>query len=165
MTQIELIPIDESGNPARPLRPLADLVRTNCEGTASFYQTVGFVPPWIGYLSVLDGQVVGGGGFKGPPRDNSVEIAYYTLPEFEGRAIATSTARELIRMARANVPGVLVIAQTLPEPNASNALLKKLGFALAGIVVHPEDGKVWEWHLNARTAPPADEPPPARPAR
>ena len=60
-------------------------------------------------------------------QDNRVKIAYYTLPEFEGRGIATSAALELIDIARTAVSGILVIAQTLPVPNASNSILKKLG--------------------------------------
>ena len=93
--------------------------------------------------------VVGGGGFKASPQDNRVEIAYYTLPEFEGRGIATSAALELIDIARTAVSGILVTAQTRPVPNASNSILKKLGFAYAGIAMEGEAGEVWEWHLSA----------------
>ena len=106
------------------------------------------MPPWIGYVSISGGQLVGCGGFKGPPVDNRVEIAYGTLPELEGQGYATATARALIELAKSTDATVLVTAQTLPEPNASNALLKKLGFSFAGVVAHPEDGDVWEWHLG-----------------
>jgi hypothetical protein len=42
----------------------------------------------------------------------------------------------------------MVFAQTLPEENASTAILKKLGFTLVGSVQHPDDGTVWEWELH-----------------
>lgn len=143
-----MIPIDQSGGTARALDPLPEMVREARRQTASFYKEVGFVPPWISYVSVFEGRVVGGGGFKGPPKDDRVEIAYFTLPELEGRGFATATARELVRLARSANPEIVVIAQTLPVPNASNALLKKLGFTFKGEVDHPEDGEVWEWELD-----------------
>ena len=149
MTKVELVQIDRSGKPAAELGQLPGMVATNCGLTAAFYRVVGFEPPWIGYLSVLDGCIVGGGGFKGSPKDNKVEIAYYTLPHLEGRGIATATARGLVAIARSCRPGLVIVAQTLPATNASTAVLQKIGFALAGTVIHPEDGEVWEWHLNA----------------
>jgi ribosomal-protein-alanine N-acetyltransferase len=129
-------------------------MRQNCSATASFYEVVGFHPPWIGYVSIAHGQPVGGGGFKGPPVNDRVEIAYYTLPDLEGRGWATATARELIRIATASAPKIVVAAQTLPEQNASTALLKKLGFELQGSVMHPEDGEVWEWRIQTRQGAP-----------
>lgn len=142
----ELIPIERDGAPARPLA-LPPAVDANCRGTATYYTAVGFVPPWIGYVAVSGDRVVGNGGFKGPPRDGTVEIAYFTLPELENRGYATATARALVAVAATTEPELTVIAQTLPQPNASNALLRKLGFVFAGVVAHPEDGDVWEWRL------------------
>jgi ribosomal-protein-alanine N-acetyltransferase len=144
---VELLPIDAAGAVARDLGPLPQVLVDNCAATAGFYRVVGFEPPWIGYVAVHDGKPVGGGAFKGPPRGGVAEIAYYTLPELEGRGYATATARALVEVARAHDPAVRLIAQTLPAPNASNALLRKLGFTFAGPVLHPEDGEVWEWHL------------------
>jgi hypothetical protein len=148
MKQVELVPIDPSGGLPTPLTPLPKMLTENCEATATFYKVVGFQPPWIGYVSLFEGRAVGGGGFKGPPRDNRVEIAYYTLPEFEGRGFASATARALVRIAKMEIPGIVVAAQTLPTPNASNTLLKNLGFTFKGSLVHPEDGEVWEWQLK-----------------
>jgi len=148
MKSVQLVAIEASGALASPIAPCPELIRQNSDATAEFYKVIGFAPPWIGYVSVSDGRAVGGGAFKGPPRDNRVEIAYYTLPELEGQGLATATARELIGVARAAAPLVVVAAQTLPEVNASNSLLKKLGFTFQGTVLHPEDGEVWEWHLK-----------------
>ena len=52
------------------------------------YGRVGFQPPWICYLAFEGERRVGTCGFKSPPHDNRVEIAYYTFPEDEGRGIA-----------------------------------------------------------------------------
>jgi RimJ/RimL family protein N-acetyltransferase len=141
------VPIDRSGRIPIDLVVLPEMLRENCKATASFFEKVGYEPPWIGYVAMHEGRAVGGGAFKGPPRDNRVEIAYYTLPELERRGHATATARELVRIARATDPGIVVTARTLPVTNASNALLKKVGFAFMGSVVDPEDGEVWEWQL------------------
>ena len=145
----ELLPIDATGGVTPPLSQLPDVMRQNCAATADFYKVVGFDPPWIGYVSLRDGHPVGGGAFKGRPQGNRVEIAYYTLPEAEGRGHATATARALVEIATSAVPGIVVAAQTLPHESASTSVLKKLGFALHGSLVHPEDGEVWEWRLTA----------------
>lgn len=149
MKLVQLLPIDESGAVASlASESLPEMMRGNCDGTASFYRVVGFEPPWIGYVSVEEGRPVGGGAFKGAPQDGRVEIAYYTLPELEGRGYATATAAALIRIARLAMPDIVLTAQTLPEPNASNHLLQKLGFVFLGALHHPEDGEVWEWELT-----------------
>jgi RimJ/RimL family protein N-acetyltransferase len=57
-------------------------------------------------------------------------------------------ASELIRLATNKMPALTVAAQTLPEENASTAILKKLRFRFAGVLEHPEDGQVWEWQLS-----------------
>ena len=80
---VELASIDRSGGVASLPQGLPVAVKENCEATASLYRLAGYEVPWIGYVSLIDGRVVGGGAFKGPPRDNRVEIAYYTLQEFE----------------------------------------------------------------------------------
>lgn len=87
-------------------------------------------------------------GFKSPPQNRRVEIAYGTTPGNEGRGIATQMARQLVRMARKAEEGITVTAQTLPEEGPSTAILRKLGFVLTGTIHHPEDGDVWEWHLT-----------------
>jgi ribosomal-protein-alanine N-acetyltransferase len=148
MKTVELLPIDQQGGVPLAMDRFPDFVRENCKAMAPYYEIVGFEPPWIGYISVADGLPVGGGAFKGPPRENRVEIAYYSVPELEGQGFASATARALITIAHATIPGIVVAAQTLPGPNASNALLEKLGFKFHGAILHPEDGEVWEWQLR-----------------
>lgn len=147
MLRIRLVQIDRSGLPADDIGPLPEVAEQPCVQTSELYQRVGFHPPWIGYLALQDGSVVGTCAFTGPPRNDKVEIAYFTFPDFERRGIATVMARELIEIARAATAAITVTAHTLPQRNASNSILEKLGFEFFSTIDHPEDGKVWEWHL------------------
>ena len=146
--KLEFIAVTENGELATPLPSAPPMVAEIVSASARLYRDVGYEPPWIGYLAVEDGTCVGTCGFKSPPQNNRVEIAYFTFPGHESRGVATRMASELIRLARAKMPAVIVAAQTLPEENASTSILKKLGFRLVGTVEHPEDGPVWEWQLE-----------------
>lgn len=143
----QLIRIGQDGAPEADSHALSDAARGACMASAALYRSAGFVPPWVCYLCLIDGQCVGTCAFKAAPRDDQVEIAYFTFLEFEGRGYATAMAHTLVEMARAEMPGIVVVALTLPEENASTKVLRKLGFRLVGRVRHPEDGEVWEWEL------------------
>lgn len=143
---LKLHPIRTDGTLAEASLIVPPVAREVIGSFASLYAT-GFVPPWLGYVAEQDGALVGSCAFKTPPHDGAVEIAYFTFPENEGRGIATAMARELIAIARAADPAVRVFAQTLPQPNTSTRILRRLGFVHARDVQHPEDGLVWEWHL------------------
>jgi RimJ/RimL family protein N-acetyltransferase len=116
--------------------------------TASL-RTIQGCDPWRLGFGVIDKEsriVIGGASFKGPPDTNGmVEIAYGIVPSFEGRGYATESARALIAYAQKNEAVRQIIAHTLPEANASTHVLKKCGFAFAGEVIDPEDGRVWRW--------------------
>ena len=101
----------------------------------------------LGYTLVRtdDGVPVGQCGFKGPPRDGFVEIAYMVAPEYEGRGYATEAARGLVEIALGSDKVRVVIAHTIERANASSRVLVKNGFATAGQVIDPEDGAVWKW--------------------
>lgn len=86
--------------------------------------------------------------FKSPSENNRVEIAYFTFPEYEGQGVATRMAQTPIRIAFDTGPQLTIAAQTLPEENASTAILKKLGFQFVAELENSEDGKVWEWELK-----------------
>jgi [ribosomal protein S5]-alanine N-acetyltransferase len=118
------------------------------QATAQMYAKHGYTPPWMGYLAVENGRCVGTCAFKGPPQNNRVEIAYFTFPEEEGRGVATCMAHTLIAIATQAFPAITLAAQTLPEENASTAVLRKHGFQLISELEHPEDGRVWEWQLT-----------------
>lgn len=113
--------------------------------TVQLYARRGYVEPWIGYLAIEGNNCVGCCGFTSPPVENVAEIAYFTFPDFEKRGFATRMAQGLISIAQECDSSVKIIAHTLTEENASNHILKKLGFAFTGTIDHPEDGKIWEW--------------------
>lgn len=106
--------------------------------------------PWGGYLAVDDSSrmVIGTCGFKSPPTgEATVEIAYFTFPDYERQGYATVMAGKLIEAASRSSEVRRITARTLPEPNASTSVLKKVGMRFAGEVIDPDDGRVWEWQM------------------
>jgi [ribosomal protein S5]-alanine N-acetyltransferase len=93
--------------------------------------------------------VVGSAGFKGPPADGVVEIAYGLSPEYQGKGYATEAAEALTAYAFQSGKVRVVRAHTLPESNASGRILTKCGFRRIGEVIDPEDGLVWRWEKEA----------------
>ena len=125
----------------------AETARGTIQQTFEFQARVGATAPWVGYLTAdaATGQIVGTCGFKGNPTpEGTVEIAYGTVPGFEGRGWATAVAQKMVEIAAQS--GVrCVLAHTLPERNASCRVLEKTGFEFVGEVEDPEDGTVWQW--------------------
>lgn len=142
---MKLYSLRRDGWPDDPTIALPDVAKEVVETFARMYEAVPYEPPWTGYLAGEEDGLVGTCAFKGPPVDGRVEIAYFTFPGCEGRGVATRMARGLVEIALASDPKMIVTAQTLPEPNASNHLLQKLGFGFSRSLEHPEDGLVWEW--------------------
>lgn len=126
---------------------LPKMVQQINEQLVSFYGSMGYQPPWIAYVSLIENKIVGGGAYKNLPYEGKVEIVYYTLAGQENKGHATATALALIDLAIQTDEELTIVAQTLPETNASNYLLQKLGFTFFDVVDHPEEGPVWEWHL------------------
>jgi RimJ/RimL family protein N-acetyltransferase len=92
-------------------------------------------------------ELVGWGGYKGPPdATGTVEIGYEIAAVRRGRGLATDAARTMVDEAFADPAVHRVIAHTLPEPNASNHVLQKLGFAFAGDALD-RGTPVWRWAL------------------
>jgi RimJ/RimL family protein N-acetyltransferase len=147
---MQLIPIPRDGNVRLPGVTLPELAMSVIAPTVQSYPRRGYVEPWVGYLAIEGGNCVGGCGFTSPPAEDVVEIAYFTFPDFERRGMATRMAQRLISIAQECDPSVRIIAHTLTEENASNHILKKLGFAFTGTVDHPEDGKIWEWSYDPK---------------
>lgn len=77
-------------------------------------------------------ELVGWGGFKGPPRDGVVELGYEIAESRRGRGLATAATRAMLAEGFAHEEVTLVIAHTLPERNASNRVLEKAGFVYDG---------------------------------
>jgi ribosomal-protein-alanine N-acetyltransferase len=122
---MELIPIPPEGMPAVRLLTVSVPAAEWISGNQTFYKVVGFNPPWIAYLAAQNDVIVGTCAFKGKPKDGIVEIAYGTHAGHEGRGIATRMASRLVGIAQATDPAVRIIAQTLPEHNASTRVLTK----------------------------------------
>ena len=144
---MKLIPLSELGQPTEPISDLPKEAIDVGAAYVSLYQSVGYQSPWLGYLALVDGTCVGSCGFKAPPKDNRVEIAYFTFSAFEGKGMATRMAEALLSMSSHAAPQVIVAAQTLPKESPSTTILKKLGFKHVATLQHPEDGEVWEWQL------------------
>lgn len=110
--------------------------------------------PWTHGFAMIDrdsGARIGSCGFKGPPGDGVVEIAYGVDEAFRGKGYATEAAQGITAFAFGRDGVTTVRAHTLPEPNASTRVLEKCGFRFAGLVVDPEDGPVWRWELDIVT--------------
>ena len=126
--------------------PHQELLRGVAAQTLALGERVGRREPWIGYLAVESGAVVGTCGFVGPPdAAGAVEIAYFTFPAFEGRGHATAMAAGLCAIAAASDEAKLVCALTLPQRNASARILEKLGFRQTGTAHDADAGPVWRW--------------------
>ena len=112
--------------------------------------------PWTRYLAWADGQVVGGGGFTGPPRHGRVEIGYFTLPGQQRQGHGRRTANALLALVRAADAGLTVIAHTRhallqgrrnTDAAASARILQSLGFGPPRPARNPRVGPVWRWTL------------------
>lgn len=149
MSKLTLIQIEANGTVPGFSGTLCDTAAMIVEATAQMYADTGFVLPWVGYLAVRNSKVLGTCGFKGPPKTDAVEIAYFTFPENEGNGVGTEMASALVQRALAEAPDVLLTAQTLVDRNASHRILEKVGFVAKSTVEHPEDGTVLVWHRDA----------------
>ena len=104
--------------------------------------------PWVHGFRLVHrdtGIVVGTCGFKSPPVDGVVEIAYGIVPDQQNKGYATEAAQALLAHAL-QAGGVRIVrAHTLPHANASNRVLARCGFRNVGEVIDPEDGRVWRF--------------------
>lgn len=110
-----------------------------------YYLKNGFEPPWVGYMIMKEGQVVGSCSFVTAPIDGKVEIAYWTFKDFEGQGIASFACKELITIAKEANPKITIVAKTAPEKNASTTILKKNGFLYSKVVQDEDIGDAWLW--------------------
>jgi RimJ/RimL family protein N-acetyltransferase len=84
------------------------------------------------------------GRFQGPPKDGVVELGYEIAESHRGRGIATAATRAMVAEALSDAAVTAVTAHTLPERNASNHMLEKVGFAFDG-EVHEGGDVVWRF--------------------
>jgi RimJ/RimL family protein N-acetyltransferase len=89
----------------------------------------------FGYYQIIreaDGLVVGGAGFKGPPREGIVEVGYGLAPSARGHGYAAEAVRALLTLA-ADHGVATVVADTTYDNVASQRTLANAGFTLVGV--------------------------------
>jgi ribosomal-protein-alanine N-acetyltransferase len=91
---MDLIPIEAGGVIGSHIGELPPEAGFVIQATCDLYKAVGFSPPWICYMAMENGVAVGTCGFKSPPSNGRVEIAYFTFPPFEGKGIATAGSQD-----------------------------------------------------------------------
>ena len=139
---MELIPIKEKSLPP------TELCTQVHEKTLEYYKIIGYNEPWISYYLKDADNIVGICSFKGKPDDcNRVEIAYGTFEPYQGKGYGSKMCALLLQIASTHA-NISVFAQTLPEVNASTAILTKNGFRHIGNAIDFEVGEVWEWNRD-----------------
>jgi [ribosomal protein S5]-alanine N-acetyltransferase len=103
---------------------------------------------WWLHFFVVDAQLVGSGGFTGPPQHGVAEIGYEIAPAHRNRGYATAAASAMIEKASGSGEVTTVIAHTLPQPSPSTGVLTRLGFTHVADVVDPDEGPVWRWERH-----------------
>ena len=112
----------------------------------SLYERVGYQEPWVGYFATINNQIVGSCGFKNlPGNDRKVEIAYVTMPEFEGKGYASEMCKQLIQISLNKDSSVTITAQTLQTNVPSHKILIKNHFSQTGTIIDDEYGEIMEW--------------------
>lgn len=140
---IKLIEITESGVLPDPT-VCSDQVADVVAATVDLYCRVGFVRPWIAYVAMQDDVPVGTCAFKSAPVNNRVEIAYWTF-----RSFSVEESERTWPENSSAWPGRRARTSSFSHRRCpKRTLLRKLGFALVGLVDHPEDGPVWEWEYH-----------------
>lgn len=103
---------------------------------------------WGAYFFVFPAAraLVGNGGFYGPPNeDGEIEIGYEIALQYHNRGFATLAVQTMLELAFSEPEIKSVIATTLSEENASNAVLKKVGMSFVAELPNSEVGSVWLW--------------------
>ncbi|MFI5494041.1 GNAT family N-acetyltransferase [Actinoplanes sp. NPDC051859] len=96
---------------------------------------------WVARLAVVDGQVVGHGGFHGPPdADGRVEVGYSVDPAYRRKGFARAMLAELIARAEGDPRVKVVRASIRPANVASLATIAGFGFVQVGEQWDTEDG-------------------------
>lgn len=87
----------------------------------------------FGYYQILvSGQVVGGIGFHGPPRDGLVEIGYGVVPEVRRQGVATEALRQILEVAAGFEQVRRVCGRTTPDNVASQRVMLAVGMQPVG---------------------------------
>jgi RimJ/RimL family protein N-acetyltransferase len=107
-------------------------------------------PPWCGYLFVLSAarKLIGNGGFKAAPDpEGDVEIGYEIAPAYRNLGYATEAVEALIGLAF-DQGANSITATSLPERNASNAVMQNAGMQFLEEIPNAKFGSVWRFRAN-----------------
>ena len=99
------------------------------------------------FLAGKPAELVGWGGFKGPPDEGFVEIGYEIAASRRRQGLASAAVAAMLAEAFAEPRVKGVLAHTLPERNASNRLLENAGFLHAGTVEVSEEDEETAWRF------------------
>lgn len=159
--------------PIRLLRPTAEQLDAAIAGDEQLAEALGaqVAPDWATFAEALPSaresvaakpddswgprffltedplELVGWGGFKGAPREGVVELGYEIAASRRERGLATAAARAMVAEAFAASEVTAIVAHTLPERNASNRVLEKVGFRFAEETKEGEQA-VWRYALS-----------------
>ena len=97
---------------------------------------------------LLNGLIIGSGGFVGRPKKGVVEIGYEIAPGFRGRGLGLGAASALTEQAFDSGEVEAVIAHTLPIEGPSTKVLQRLGFIADAEVQDAASGTLWRWRLS-----------------
>ncbi len=112
----------------------------------SLYERNGYQEPWVGYFATINNQIVGSCGFKNLPGDEQkVEIAYVTVPEFEGKGYASEMCNQLVQIALKEDSLVVITAQTSKSNLPSHKILQKNHFKQIDAIIDDKYGEIMEW--------------------
>ncbi|WP_261165062.1 GNAT family N-acetyltransferase [Microbacterium sp. Marseille-Q6965] len=102
------------------------------------------------FVDERSGDLVGSGGFAGPPTDGVAEVGYEIAPRFRRQGYASAALAELIALAESSPRVNRLAAHTLLSDERSPGVLQANGFRRTGIV-HADGQDVAAW---ARDVPP-----------
>lgn len=117
-----------------------------CSLTMGKYAKIGFEIPWVEYSFKNElGQVVGYGGFMGPPSDGEVEIDYIlTFDQELGVEKLVAIYTELVEIAYKAQENIRVVAQGNPLDLDSDEVFLRSGFLPYNVSDNPISGGI-QW--------------------
>jgi RimJ/RimL family protein N-acetyltransferase len=112
----------------------------------SLHAAQGHAAQW---MIVVAGEIVGLIGYKAVPAEGRVEIGYGVSASRRHRGYATAAVAEVITLARSDPRVNTILADTLVDNHASQAVLRKNDFRRVGPGIDPDDGApIVRWSLE-----------------
>lgn len=103
---------------------------------------------WWMYYFLLNGLIIGSGGYVGRPKKGVAEIGYEIAPGFRGRGLGLGAASALTEQAFESGEVESVIAHTLAVEGPSTKVLARLGFTNEAEFPDASGTTLWRWRLT-----------------